>query len=89
MTKFKICVKIKFDKQGIWCNGSTTDFDSVSSSSNLLVPANMDSGGIGRRKCNRTCWLLDDVYENEKPNIQGANPCLSTKITIQGVDTIC
>lgn len=25
---------------GIWCNGSTTDFESVSLSSNLGVPAN-------------------------------------------------
>lgn len=26
---------------GIWCKGSTTDFDSVGSGSNLLIPANL------------------------------------------------
>ena len=29
---------------GIWCKGSTTDFDSVGSSSNLLIPAKLRKG---------------------------------------------
>ena len=40
------------DNLGIWCNGSTTDFGSVCSSSNLDVPTNFKQNNYGRSKEN-------------------------------------